>query len=128
MRVLISFFFIICFSTIQSQSEKEQIISVIQSVFDGMRAGDSSMVAKAFYEDIEMKTIFTDKSGNPQFKKSNLQGFLNAVGTPSEKVFDEHIYAYDVQIDDRLASVWTPYAFYLGSERSHCGVNNFQLF
>lgn len=28
----------------------------------------------------------------------------------------------------RLATAWTPYAFYLGGGLSHCGVNAFQLF
>ena len=34
----------------------------------------------------------------------------------------------DIKIDGNLASVWTPYEFYLDNNFSHCGVNSFQLF
>ncbi|RYZ94279.1 MAG: hypothetical protein EOP47_28140, partial [Sphingobacteriaceae bacterium] len=33
----------------------------------------------------------------------------------------------DIKIDGELASVWTPYKFYLGDKFSHCGINFFQL-
>ena len=33
-----------------------------------------------------------------------------------------------VHIDGHMATAWTPYAFYLGGDLSHCGVNAFQLF
>jgi hypothetical protein len=57
----------------------------------------------------------------------NPSEFLQAVGTPHAEVWDERIRFEQVLIDANLASVWTPYQFYLGSKFSHCGYNSFQL-
>ena len=56
------------------------------------------------------------------------QKFLNAIGTPHDKVWDERIWSYDVKIDGLMATAWTEYSFYLGDDFSHCGVNAFTLF
>ena len=33
-----------------------------------------------------------------------------------------------ISIDGRLASAWMEFAFYLGENLSHCGVNSMQLY
>jgi hypothetical protein len=33
----------------------------------------------------------------------------------------------DTKIDGELATVWTPYVFYLRGQKDHCGVNAFTL-
>ena len=109
------------------QDERTEVIQVIESLFDGMRASDSMAVKNAFLGDITLKSVFTDKEGNPQIKDGNVASFAKAVGTPHDQVWDEKIWSYDVQIDGLLASVWTEYTFYRGDQLSHCGVNNFQL-
>lgn len=109
-------------------SEKKAVESVIIKLFDGMRAGDSSMVHSVFIEDAEMHTVFTDKNGKPQLRKGSLDRFLSAVGSPHDVVWDEPVWDMQIDIDGALASVWTKYAFYAGKQFSHCGVDAFQLF
>ena len=111
-----------------TDQDKTEIIGAIEAMFDGMRAGDSAMVASGFANDIQMYTIFTTKKGEPVMKKDEPQKFLDAVGTPHDKVWDEKIWSYETKIDGRLANVWTEYTFYHGGVQSHCGVNAFQLF
>ncbi|MEO9572112.1 MAG: hypothetical protein ABJH82_14470 [Polaribacter sp.] len=43
-------------------------------------------------------------------------------------VYLEKLLSYSIKIDGNLASVWTPYEFYLNGNFSHCGANSFQLF
>ena len=93
-----------------------------------MRAGDSTMVRSAFADNPTMATTYTDKQGKRHLKASELQGFLDAVGTPHDEVWDEKIWSYDVNIDGNLATAWTDYTFYAGENMSHCGVNAFHLF
>ncbi|MCU0443517.1 MAG: nuclear transport factor 2 family protein [Microscillaceae bacterium] len=112
----------------QTTAENE-VIAVIKQMFDGMRKGDSSMVRAVFDASIRLQTTFTNKDGKSGLHTENtLDNFLKAVGTPHPQVFDERIKSYEVRIDDNLATVWTPYEFYLGTTFSHCGVNAFQLF
>lgn len=108
--------------------EEEAIIDVIQLMFDGMRAGDSSMVSSAFADNIQMGTIFKTRKGEHKHLIDEPQKFLDAVGTPHDVVWDEIIWSYEVKIDGLMANVWTEYSFYAGDKFSHCGVNDFQLF
>ena len=49
-------------------------------------------------------------------------------GKKKADVYLEKLLSYDIRIDGNLASVWTPYEFYLNGNFSHCGANSFQLF
>lgn len=92
-----------------------------------MRSGDSAMVKAVFAEGAVIQTISTRKAGVPEVVTAPLQQFLNAVGTPHTDVWDERITVDRIMVDGPLASVWTPYRFYIGERFSHCGVNSFQL-
>lgn len=106
------------------QADKEAIIKVIRQLFDGMRKGDSSMVRSVFTESPSLYTI----TGKPALTSDNLQEFLEAVGTPHKEVWDERVWTYEITIDGNLANAWTPYAFFVDTTFSHCGVDNFQLY
>jgi len=45
-----------------------------------------------------------------------------------EEIWLEKLLYFDINIDGNLASVWTPYEFYVNGSFSHCGSNSFQLF
>lgn len=111
-----------------NNSRRAEVVQTIQKLFDGMRAGDSSMVSSVFDPNASMHTTFFDPEGNPQLRTGSLAGFLNAIGSPKDEIWDERILGYDVQIDQSMATVWTPYAFFRGENFSHCGVNAFQLY
>ncbi len=112
----------------QESSETEKVEAVILSLFEGMRQGDSAMVHTAFLDDARLHTVVTGKDGKSLLREGSLQKFLTAVGTPQEQIWDEPIWDLEVKIDGDLAQAWTQYAFYLGSQFSHCGVDAFQLF
>lgn len=112
----------------QTDLEKTAIIKVVDTMFDAMRAGDSTTLRTTFHSAIRMRTYFTDKNGVPRMKEDNAEGFLAAVGTPHDEIWDEKIWSYDVNIDGVLATVWTDYTFFLGDKQLHCGVNTFELF
>ena len=107
--------------------EKSEVLKVINQVFDGMRKGDSAMISATFYKEARLSTIYM-KEDQPVLHEGSLSQFLVSVGTPHEKVYDERIWDPVVQIDGHMASVWVNYAFYHGTDFSHCGVNAFQLF
>ncbi|MEQ9301323.1 MAG: nuclear transport factor 2 family protein [Cyclobacteriaceae bacterium] len=107
-------------------SQEAEVMEVVFRLFEGMRQGDSSMVSSVFTDDVRMYTVFGPDRDN-QFKVDNVDGFLKAVGTPHETVWDEPIWDYTIQIDGNLAHVWTKYAFYAGDKFSHCGVDDFQF-
>lgn len=117
-------------AAIHAQTDSTQIKAVEKAVlqlFDGMRKGDSTMVRNAFTENPHLSTTYIDQNGNPQVEEGSLVGFLNGVGTPHDEMWDERLLSMEIKIDDGIAEVWTPYIFYLGEKRLHCGVNSFQM-
>lgn len=108
-------------------SNQQEVLEVVLTLFDGMREADSAKVRSAFGQAPQLYTSFTDGEGIPVLNKNNLQKFLNAVGTPHDQVWDEPIWDIKINIDGNLASVWTKYAFYAGKSFSHCGVDAFML-
>lgn len=129
----------ICFSVLLSmvlfpmqgkaqQSEDEKtIIKAIQQMFNGMRAGDSSMISAVFVPDARMGTAAKNREGKVVLRKGSLNRFLTQMATPHDQVYDEKIWSYEVRMDGPLAYVWTDYSFYLGEKLSHCGYNVFEL-
>lgn len=106
---------------------EEGVKSAIHTMFDGMRKGDSTMVHSVFMDDVRMYSSFTTAEGKEMLRGGSLAGFLNAVGTPHDAVWDERIWDLKIEVDDNLAHAWMNYAFYAGGQFSHCGVNAMQL-
>lgn len=112
---------------LQLKNDKASIQKAIETLFDGMRAGDSAMVASVFADNPPMNSVFTNREGKVVVNGGSLDRFLESVGGEHDQIFDERIFGYDINVDGDLASVWTPYEFYLGETFSHCGVNSFQM-
>ncbi len=111
------------FSTaLAGQNDEAQITAVIERLFDGMRAGDSAMARSAFTDDAQLVRARADG-----VSADGIDGIIRAIGTPRDSVWDEILWDTTVHIDGPLASVWTKFAFFIGSGFSHCGVDSFQL-
>ena len=113
--------------TLMAQSTGSEVQTVIETLFDGMREADSAKVASTFASDAIMQTIAVNQEGEVIKMEGSLSRFLETIATPREDILDERILSYSIKIDGSMASVWTPYEFYVGDNFSHCGVNSFQL-
>jgi len=107
-------------------AETEGVKRTIETFFSGMRKGDSALVRSTLAPGAVFHTIAA-RSGTTQLRVENPAEFVKAVGTPHKEVWDERISFEKIMVDANLASVWTPYQFYLGTTFSHCGYNSFQL-
>jgi ketosteroid isomerase-like protein len=105
---------------------KTAVLSVVRTLFDGMRAGDSAKVRSVFHPNAQLSTAVT-RNGVPSITFDSIGQFVRAVGTPHADVWDERTRDEMVHVDNGMAMVWAPYAFYAGSKFSHCGVDSFQL-
>lgn len=108
------------------QEEGREVRETIDALFDGMRDGDSDAVRAIFHEEARLQTALgPDDATN--LRSTSVDEFVEAVGQPRDEVWDERTWDVEVRVDGSLASAWVPYAFYLGDEFSHCGVNAVQL-
>ena len=110
-----------------AQPSTEGVHAVIDQLFDGMRAGDSTMVRATLHPDVRFQSVSV-RDGVPVLQTGDADAFVQAVGTPHEAVWDERIRDVQVHVDGHLAQAWMHYSFFLGDTFSHCGVNAFQLY
>ncbi len=129
MKFIVTLFLLFSLHSILSSQDRvhQEIIEPINNLFDGMRAGDSSIVSKVFTADATLSSVIRNSEGEVIKRSRPSSTFIEAVGTPHEEIWDERIWSYDVKLDGPLAYVWTEYTFYRGETLSHCGVNMFEL-
>lgn len=108
------------------EADVAAVREVVVGVFDAMRAADTTSLASWFHP--EARLISTSRQqGRPVAGVEEVSAFTNAVGAPHDKVYDERVWDLEIRVDGDLAVAWMPYAFYLGDQFSHCGVDLFQL-
>ena len=125
--ILLSFILLASFKTFAQQTDQDAVKQTINTMFDAMRKGDSTMLRSAFHKNIVFEGISNKKDGTVALDIDNPNDFIKMVGTPHKEVYDEQITFNDIKIDGDMASVWAPYKFYLGKTFSHCGVDVFTL-
>lgn len=109
-------------------TDQEGVTKAIQQLFEGMQKGDSAMVHAAFTKEVTFATVFRNKKGEQVIhREAAIDNFLVAVGTPHADVWNEEIWNLQIQVDGDFAQAWCDYAFYVGKNFSHCGVDAFHL-
>ena len=123
----LSLILLVSLKTFAQQTDKDAVKQTINTMFDAMRKGDSTLLRSTFHKNIVFEGVANKKDGTVDLNIDNPNDFIKAVGTPHKEMWDEQVAFNDIKIDGDLASVWMPYKFYLGKTFSHCGVDVFQL-
>ena len=116
----------------QNQSftpEEAEVKQLVERFFEGFHKQDSTIIKSVVHEKILMQSIGKNSTGEVVLSKQDFGSFLKSIcSIPDEVKFEERIKSYKVQMDGKMANVWTPYSFYINGGISHCGTNSFQLF
>lgn len=119
---------LVSFGQDKNSKRTEKITSVIQELFDGYRAGDSTRVRAVFTADAHAQTILTTTEGVDKLSDlTSIDNFIKYIGGGFEEVHDEKFWDMDINADNQLATVWTKYAFFLDEKFIHCGTETFLL-
>ena len=110
------------------EDEEAAVMAVVEAMFDAMRAGDSAAMRAVLDPSATGASVFVREGVPTLTREASMDGFVQAVGTPHEEIWDERIWDAEVRVDGNLATAWMKYAFYAGEQFSHCGVDAFQLF
>ncbi len=109
-------------------NEQKEVVGVVFDMFQGMRKADTTGYYKMFTTNAQLFTVMDREAGNENLRKDDVEKFFQAMAKPRDIVYDEPLWDIQVEIDGRLAQVWTKYAFFAGDKFSHCGVDAFHLF
>ena len=106
---------------------EREVIDVVERLFDAMRARDSAAARALFEPGTRLRSVSRGQGGAVAISEDSLGVFLRVIGTPRAQTLDERIANERVLIDDPYAVAWVDYTFYLGDQKSHCGIDAFQL-
>ena len=109
------------------EKPEKAIKAVINRFFEGMEKGDTALLKSTCTEAPLLQTYGADKSGSLKVRTQDFREFVAFIGKPTQNKYDERIEFGHIEVEQSLASVWTPYTFYLNDKISHCGTNSFQL-
>lgn len=115
----------------EPSSEESSVIAVIDQLFDGIRTANPASIEEVFYDNTTpIHTAYgPHESKKPVLQSSSVEQFLSSIKKKKpEMTYDERVSSYHVQVDDAMATAWTPYQFFVNNKLSHCGSNSFQLF
>ncbi|MGU3375922.1 nuclear transport factor 2 family protein [Chryseobacterium sp. M5A1_1a] len=114
---------LVLFSTFCFGQQDKDIEKPIRNLFLAMKNADPELMKTVFTENAVLQTITKDGT----VKSDDIQDFVASVSKFSKGDLEEKIVIDAVHTDGNLASVFTPYSFYLKGKFSHCGANSFQL-
>lgn len=117
------------FISAQENVNEIAVKNSIETFFDALHKGDSTLMSSTLHKDLKIQTTFTNKEGVKNLVTESKKSLLTNIAKKKPDVkYLEKLLSYDIKIDGNLASVWTPYEFYVNDNFSHCGANSFQLF
>lgn len=107
-----------------AQGEEEAVRAVVDRLFDGMRARDTTMIRSTFADEAQFYSLGRD--GGVEITTPTQ--FISSISqAPPELVLDEVLHDVEIRIDGPLAIVWTYYDFFAGDRFSHCGYDAMQM-
>lgn len=115
------------FKDLQKLLPEKEVIAVIKNLVKAMKTKDATLAKSVFAKNARLTNV-EEEGEKPVTKEGNMTEFIKFIGEASDNIYEERILDYEVKIDGIMATVWTPYEFYLNDKFLHCGVNAFQLF
>jgi hypothetical protein len=115
------------FTSVNAQTAEDSVKATINQFFKGMKTSDSTLIKATMTEGVIFQSMARTKEGKMIVRTENVSDFFATISKQPVGSLDERITFDVVRVDGNLASVWTPYKFYVNEKFMHCGANSFQL-
>lgn len=109
-----------------SDADRAAILTTVQSLFDALGERDTELLTAILHPDILMHSVERSAAGERSASTSTLEGMVARLEADGPRM-TERMWDPEVRISGDLATVWTPYDFYVGDDLSHCGADAFIL-
>lgn len=103
----------------------ETPMDAVKTFFEAMRTNDWALADTVMYDDAVLYG-YRLQDGEVLLNQMTARQYLDSMSSRNDQLL-ERIWDAQVFEDDRLATVWTPYDFWLNGEFHHCGTNSFSL-
>lgn len=105
-----------------SPADRDGVVATLQALFDALETGDADLLRSIMDPTVVMHSSET-RDGVTTFSSATVEGLAERI-TGSDVPLIERMWDPIVSVNGPLATIWTPYDFYVGEEFSHCGVDS----
>ena len=109
----------------QSPADRDAVLKAVEVFFDTMTARDVEGARRILVPQGRFHVMDMVRPGTEPRSFSNEEYFAQLQA--SKQVMRERIWNPEVRVHGAIASVWTPYDFWIDGKLSHCGVDAFDL-
>lgn len=102
--------------------QHDEVVQTLQYLFDALRTGDADLLMSVLDPSTVMSSTET-RDGQTTFSSSTAAGLAERIASSDEPLI-ERMWDPVVAVHGAMATLWTPYDFYVGSTFSHCGVDS----
>jgi hypothetical protein len=107
----------------QGTADRDQVLKTVQAFFDTMTAKDVDGARKILMPQGRFHAV--------RMRDGNIRSFSNeeyfADLQAAKRTMRERIWNPEVRVRGAIATVWTPYDFWIDGKYSHCGIDAFDL-
>jgi len=108
--------------------QESDVKRAVEDFFRAFHNRDTIAMTSVLADELVLHTV-TEKASGIHLSVETRDAFLKSIAsTPKNIVYEEKLLLWNIQIDGKLAHVWTPYEFYVNGNIVHTGVNSFQLY
>lgn len=105
-----------------TDADHDAVVGTLQLLFDALETGDAELLRSIMDPTVVMHSSET-RDGATTFSSATVDGLAARI-TGSEVPLIERMWDPIVSVNGPLATIWTPYDFYVGEDFSHCGVDS----
>lgn len=111
-----------------SFSQENDVRQTVETFFKAFHERDTLAMKSVLADELVLHTV-TEKASGVNLSVETRRDMLESIAsTPKSIRYEERLLSWNIQIDGKLAHVWTPYEFYINGNLVHTGVNSFQLY
>ena len=109
----------------KQEDDKTAVLATVQAFFDTMASRDVEGARRVLMPEGRFFSA-RDQDGQTAVRASAAEDYLKNLGGRKQDN-RERIWSPEVRVHGPIASVWTPYDFWVDGKFSHCGVDVFDL-
>ncbi len=120
---------VLCLFAVEAQagnsSEERAVLETVQRFFDAMADRDAEAALEVMIPEGRFFSL-REENGETMIRSSSNEEFAQGLET-QERDLLERFWEAEVRIHGGIATVWTPYDFFLDGDFHHCGIDAFDL-
>lgn len=111
--------------TAQTSADRDAVLETVQTFFDTMTAKDVEGARKILMPQGRFHAMRM-RDGKPDPRAFSNEEYLADLQA-SKQTMRERIWNPEVRVYGLIATMWTPYDFWIDGKFSHCGIDAFDL-